>query len=144
MSPRTVNKYLPRHPRGRPRGDLRWSTFLRLHAQGIVSCDFFVAVTATIHLLYVFVVIEHRSRWLIYTEFAPSPRRTLRRARRSDHRRTPPRVHIGNRATHSMGRIPLFCGPQLPKVGPPFLVSMWREIRRELQIGLLWYCRTHV
>src|SRR5882724_8279420 len=32
VSPRTVNKYLPRRPRGRPRGDLRWSTFLRLHA----------------------------------------------------------------------------------------------------------------
>jgi hypothetical protein len=26
VSPRTVNKYLPRRPRGRPRGDLRWST----------------------------------------------------------------------------------------------------------------------
>jgi Homeodomain-like domain len=32
VSPRTVNEYLPRRPRGRPRGDLRWSTFLRLHA----------------------------------------------------------------------------------------------------------------
>jgi hypothetical protein len=48
VSPRTVNKYLPRHPRGRPRGDLRWSTFLRLHAQGIIACDLFVAVTATL------------------------------------------------------------------------------------------------
>jgi hypothetical protein len=44
VSPRTVNKYLPRRPRGRPRGDLRWSTFLRLHAQGIIACDFFLAV----------------------------------------------------------------------------------------------------
>ena len=59
MSPRTVNKYLPRPPRSRPRGDLRWSTFLRLHAQGIIACDFLVAVTATFRLLYVFVVIEH-------------------------------------------------------------------------------------
>ncbi len=65
VSPRTVNKYLPQRPRGRPRGDLRWSTFLRLHAQGIVACDFFVAVTATFRLLYVFVVIEHHSRRLI-------------------------------------------------------------------------------
>lgn len=40
VSPRTVRKYLPRRPPGRPRGDLRWSTFLRLHAQGIVACDF--------------------------------------------------------------------------------------------------------
>jgi len=34
VSPRTVNKYLPRRPTGRPRGDMRWSTFLRLHAPG--------------------------------------------------------------------------------------------------------------
>jgi hypothetical protein len=37
VSPRTVRKYLPRRPLGRPRGDLRWSTFLRLHAQGIIA-----------------------------------------------------------------------------------------------------------
>jgi len=46
MSPRTVRKYLPPRPRGRPQRDLRWSTFLRLHAQGIIACDFLVAVTA--------------------------------------------------------------------------------------------------
>jgi putative transposase len=73
VSPRTVNKYLPRRPRGRPRGDLRWSTFLRLHAQGIIACDFFVAVTATFRLLYVFVVIEHRSRRLIHCNVTTHP-----------------------------------------------------------------------
>jgi hypothetical protein len=46
VSPRTVNKYLHRRPRGQPRGDLRGSTFLRLHAQGIIACDFFVAAAA--------------------------------------------------------------------------------------------------
>ena len=73
VSPRTVNKYLPRRPHGRPRGDLRWSTFLRLHAQGIIACDFFVAVTATFRLLYVFVVIEHRSRRLIHCNVTAHP-----------------------------------------------------------------------
>src|SRR6202140_701105 len=29
VSPRTVNKYLPKRPTGRPRGDMHWSTFLR-------------------------------------------------------------------------------------------------------------------
>ena len=66
VSPRTVRKYLPPRPPGRPRGDLRWSTFLRLHAEGIIACDFMVAVTAKFRLLYVFVVIEHRSRRLIH------------------------------------------------------------------------------
>ena len=73
VSPRTVRKYLPRRPPGRPRGDLRWSTFLRLHAQGIIACDFLVVVTATFRLLYVFVVIEHRSRRLIHCNVTAHP-----------------------------------------------------------------------
>src|SRR5712671_1719825 len=76
VSPRTVNKYLPRRPRGRPRGDLRWSTFLRLHAQGIIACDFFVAVTATFRLLYVLVVIEHHSRRLMHCNVTAHPSAT--------------------------------------------------------------------
>ena len=64
VSPRTVSKYVPRRPTGRSRGHLRWSTFLRLHAQGIIACDYLVTITATFRLLYVFVVTEHRSRRL--------------------------------------------------------------------------------
>jgi transposase InsO family protein len=64
---------LPRCPQGRPRGDLRWATFLRLHAEGIIACDFAVAVTATFRLLYVFVVIEHRSRRLIHCNVTSHP-----------------------------------------------------------------------
>src|SRR5712692_6898596 len=56
---------MPQWPSGRPRGDQRWSTFLRNHAKAIVACDFFVAVTVTFRFLYVFVVIEHGSRRLL-------------------------------------------------------------------------------
>ena len=73
VSPRTVRKYLPRRPPGRPRGNLRWSTFLRLHAQGIIACDFLLVVTATFRLLYVFVVIEHCSRRLIHCNVTTHP-----------------------------------------------------------------------
>ena len=66
VSPRTVRKYMPKRPSGRPRGDQRWSTFLRNHAQGIVACDFFVSVTATFRLFYVLVLIEHGSRRLLH------------------------------------------------------------------------------
>jgi len=76
LSPRTVSKYLSRRPRGRPRGDLRWWTFLRLHAQGIIACDFLVSVTATFRVLYVFVVIEHRSRRLIHCNVTAHPSST--------------------------------------------------------------------
>ncbi len=73
LSPRTVSKYLSRRPPGRPRGDLRWSTFLHLHAREIIACDFLVAVTATFRLLYVFVVIEHHSRRLIHCNVTAHP-----------------------------------------------------------------------
>jgi len=66
VSPRTVRRYMPKPPAGRPRGDQRWSTFLKNHAQAIVACDFFVAVSSTFGLLYVLVVMEHRSRRLIH------------------------------------------------------------------------------
>ena len=52
---------------------MRWSTFLRLHAQGIIACDFLLVVTATFRLLYVFVVIEHRSRRLIHCNVTTHP-----------------------------------------------------------------------
>jgi transposase InsO family protein len=73
VSPRTVSKYLPKRPPRRPRGDMRWSTFLRLHAQGIIACDFFITVTATFRLLYVFVVIEHCSRRLVHCNVTAHP-----------------------------------------------------------------------
>lgn len=64
VSPRTVRKYMPKRLDGKPRGDQRWATFLKTHAKAIVACDFFVAITATFRLLYVFVAIEHGSRRL--------------------------------------------------------------------------------
>ena len=73
VSPRTVQKYLPKPPARRPRGDQRWSTFLKNHAQAIVACDFFVTVTSTFRLLYVLVVIEHRSRRLIHCNVTAHP-----------------------------------------------------------------------
>src|SRR5262245_16582234 len=62
VSPRTVRKYMPRQCIGSPGKrypSQRWSTFIRNHAQGIVACDFCVAVMATFRVLYVFVFIEH-------------------------------------------------------------------------------------
>jgi len=73
VSPRTVNKYLPQRPRGRPRDNLRWPTFLRMHSRAIIACDFFVATTATFRLMYVFVVIEHGSRRLIHYNVTAHP-----------------------------------------------------------------------
>jgi putative transposase len=73
VSPRTVRKYMPKRPPGQPRGDQRWSTFLKNHAKAILACDFFVAVTATFRMLYVFVVIEHGTRGLAHINVTAHP-----------------------------------------------------------------------
>jgi hypothetical protein len=71
VSPRTVDKYMPKRPLAQPRGDQRWSTFLKNHAMAILACDFFVAVTAT--FLYVFVVIEHGTCRLDHVNVTANP-----------------------------------------------------------------------
>ena len=91
VSLRTVRKYMPRRPPGRPSGDLRWSTFLRLHAQGILACDFCLAITANFRMLYVFVVIEHGTRRLVHCNVTAHPTaawtlQQLREVARIDHR----------------------------------------------------------
>jgi len=73
VSPRTVRKYMPVRPRGHPHGDQRWATFLKNHAMAILACDFFVAVTATFRMLYVFVVIEHGTRRLAHINATSNP-----------------------------------------------------------------------
>ena len=73
VSPSTVRKYLSLPPAGCPRGDQRWSTFLKNHARAIVACDFLVTVTCGFRILYVLVVMEHGSRRLIHCNVtAPS------------------------------------------------------------------------
>ena len=37
VSPRTVRKYMPKRVNGQPRGDQRWSTFLKNHARAILA-----------------------------------------------------------------------------------------------------------
>lgn len=91
ISPRTVRKYMPKHPRGQPRGDQRWSTFVHNHAAAILACDFCVVVTATFRLLYVLVVIEHQTRRIVHCNVTTHPTaawtlQQLREAIPSDHR----------------------------------------------------------
>jgi putative transposase len=73
ISPRTVRRYMPKRPTGNPRSDQRWSTFLKNHADAVIACDFFVTVTATFRLLYVFVVIHHESRQLLHLNVTAHP-----------------------------------------------------------------------
>ncbi len=72
VSPRTVAKYLEC---GRPRGSSgqRWSTFVRNHATAVVACDFFISVTASFRVLYVFVAMEVGSRRILHCNVTEHP-----------------------------------------------------------------------
>jgi putative transposase len=72
VSPRTVGKYLEG---GQPRGSSgqRWSTFVQNHANAIVACDFFVSVTASFRILYVFIAMEVGSRRILHCNVTQHP-----------------------------------------------------------------------
>src|SRR5207245_3705846 len=58
ISPRTARRYMP-DGTGSRRGpsSQRWVTFVRNRVQGILACDFFVAVTASFRVLFVFLIM---------------------------------------------------------------------------------------
>jgi putative transposase len=72
ISPRTVRKYLDSDRPRRSSGQ-RWSIFVRNHAKAIVACDFFISVTATFQVLYVFVPMEIGSRRILHTNATAHP-----------------------------------------------------------------------
>jgi hypothetical protein len=63
VSEATVSKYMtrPRKPPSRT-----WRTFLRNHANGLASIDFFGPPTATFRLLFVFIALHHERRRIVH------------------------------------------------------------------------------
>ena len=75
-SPRTVRKYWPLQPDGtrqRRTSSQHWRTFLKNHAQGILTCDFLVAVTVRFQVLFVFLVMEVGSRRILHSNVTAHP-----------------------------------------------------------------------
>jgi transposase InsO family protein len=74
ISPRTVRRYMPKD-RGPQRGpsSQHGMTFVRNHAKGILACDFFVTVTASFRVLYVFVVMEVGTRRIAHVNVTAHP-----------------------------------------------------------------------
>ena len=73
ISPRTVRRYMPKTPKRPPDPTQRWMTFVRNHAKAIIASDFFVVVTATFQLVYVFVIIEVGSRRVLHFNVTRHP-----------------------------------------------------------------------
>ena len=66
----TVSRYMPR--RRKPPSQ-SWRTFLRNHAEDLVSIDFFVVPTATFRILYVFLALEHERRRIVHFNVTAGP-----------------------------------------------------------------------
>jgi putative transposase len=73
VSPRTVRRYMPSRPRRPKPGTQAWSTFVRNHARSVLASDFFVVVTATFRILYVFVVLEVGTRRILQWNVTAHP-----------------------------------------------------------------------
>jgi putative transposase len=74
VSPRTVRADWPDNLKPSPRRTSQnWNNFIRNHVQGIVACDFMVAVTARFRVLYIFVLLELGSRRILHFNVTAHP-----------------------------------------------------------------------
>ena len=73
VSPRTVRRYMPSGPPRARRGAQAWSAFVRNHARSVLASDFFVVVTATFRVIYVFVVLEIGTRRILHWNVTDHP-----------------------------------------------------------------------
>jgi putative transposase len=74
VSPRTVRRYMPSRTTPRPTTSSQtWSTFVRNHARSVLACDFFVAVTATFRVVYVFMVLDVGTRRIVHWNVTAHP-----------------------------------------------------------------------
>jgi hypothetical protein len=73
VSPRTVRRYMPSGPPRARHGTQAWSTFVRNHARWVLASDFFVVVTATFRVTYVFVVLEIGTRRILHWNVTEHP-----------------------------------------------------------------------
>jgi transposase InsO family protein len=74
VSPRTVRRYMQRPAPPRPRSSSQtWRTLIENHARETLACGFFVALTATFRLVYVFLVMEFGSRRIVHWNVTEHP-----------------------------------------------------------------------
>src|SRR5262249_48932047 len=73
ISPRTVRRYMPAAPKRPADPKQPCCTFLPNHDKAIIASDFFVVVTETSQLLFVFVVIKVASRGVLHLNVTRHP-----------------------------------------------------------------------
>jgi putative transposase len=73
LSPRTVRRYMGSRPPRPNQGTQGGSMFVRNHARSVLATDFFVVVTTTFRILYVFVVLEVGTRRILHWNVTKHP-----------------------------------------------------------------------
>jgi putative transposase len=74
VSPRTVRRYMRRPVPSRPRSSSQtWRTFVRNHARETLACHFFVVVTATFRVVYVFLMVNIGTRRILHWNVTEHP-----------------------------------------------------------------------
>jgi len=73
ISPRTIRRYMSAKPRRPADPKQRWMTFFRNHTKAIIASDFFIVVTATFQLVYVFVIMEIETRRILHFNVTQHP-----------------------------------------------------------------------
>jgi len=73
ISPRTIRRYMPDHPKRPKVPSQRWMIFVRNHAKAIIAADFFVVVTATFQIVYVLLIMEIETRRILHVNVTRHP-----------------------------------------------------------------------
>lgn len=147
----TVAKYLHR-PRKPP--CQTWRTFLTNHVEQMASIDFFLVPTATLRVLFVFVVLSHARRRVLHFQVTehPSQEWTMQQMREAfpwDHRsryllRDRDAIYGGDLVamTKGMGMEEVITAPRSPWQNP-YVERLIGSIRREcLDHVIVWNRRS--
>jgi putative transposase len=70
VSERTVSRLMPKH---NTKPSQTWRTFLENHVRDLVSIDFFTVPTATLRVLFVFIVLSHERRRVVHFNVTEHP-----------------------------------------------------------------------
>ena len=70
ISQASVSKYMFRH---RKQPSQTWRTFLENHTDCVAGIDFFTVPTATLRILYVFIVLSHDRRHIVHFNVTAHP-----------------------------------------------------------------------
>jgi putative transposase len=139
VSQATVAKYLRR--RATPPSQT-WRTFLANHASQIASIDFFTVPTATVRVLFVFVVLSHDRRRIVHVNVTSHPTAawTAQQLREAWPTTDPPRFVLRDRdsiygdtfraAVEALGSEEVVTAPRSPWQNP-FVERVIGTLRRE-------------